>query len=81
MEEKVMSIWENNQRVMERERLEDSKKKSARKTISWRLIAVVNSFLILTVTWTDSPLWNALWMNLTGAVLYYIHERLWKRIS
>lgn len=75
----MSGIWQNNQRIDRERRLEDSRQKSIKKTISWRLIAVVNSYLILIVGMTEQPLWNALWMNLTGAILYYIHERLWKR--
>jgi len=26
---------------------------------------------------TDSPLYNAITMNVTGAVLYYVYERMW----
>tara|TARA_R110000744_G_scaffold257808_1_gene373184 strand:+ start:44 stop:220 length:177 start_codon:yes stop_codon:yes gene_type:complete len=57
----------------------DSKKKSLSKTISWRVIAILNSYAVLLIALTDSPLWNALIMNAVGAVGYYIHERLWNK--
>ena len=57
----------------------DSKKRSFSKTISWRTIAIINSYAVLAVAFTDNPLWNALIMNCVGAMLYYIHERLWNK--
>ena len=75
-------IWQNNERIrgIEKDRARrDSARKTLSKTASWRLIAIINSFAILALQWTEAPLWNAIWMNLTGAVLYYVHERLWNK--
>ena len=30
---------------------------------------------------TASPLWNAVVMNVSGAIMYYIHERFWNKIN
>ena len=59
----------------------DPKKKSLSKTVSWRMIAFVNSYIVLAMIVTLSPLWNAIIMNITGAIMYYIHERLWVKIK
>jgi|TARA_R110000822_G_scaffold176401_5_gene315950 hypothetical protein len=74
-----MGIWQNNQKIDRDRRELDSKRTSLKKTASWRLVAILNSYWILLMHWTEEPLWNALWMNLTGAILYYIHERLWNK--
>ena len=55
----------------------ETRERSVRKSIGWRIVAVVNSYIILAMYFTDSPLYNAITMNVTGAVLYYVYERLW----
>ena len=55
----------------------EARERSIRKSIGWRIVAVVNSYIILAMYFTDSPLYNAITMNVTGAVLYYVYERLW----
>jgi putative flippase GtrA len=59
----------------------DSKKRSIIKTVSWRTVAIINSYLVLVMMFTESPLWNALIMNFFGIGLYYIHERVWNKIK
>ena len=59
--------------------MKDSKKMSVSKTISWRVIAIINSYVVLALAYTDSPLLNAIAMNIIGAILYYMHERLWNK--
>ena len=44
----------------------ETKSRSTSKSVSWRIIAFLNSWFILVVGLTDIPLWNALIMNLTG---------------
>ncbi len=41
------------------------------------MLAIINSYIILAMYITDSPLYNAILMNVTGAVLYYVYERAW----
>ena len=55
----------------------ETRGRSIRKSIGWRIVAVINSYIILAMYFTDSPLYNAITMNVTGAVLYYVYERLW----
>lgn len=59
----------------------ETKKRSWTKTVLWRLIATMNSFTILLAALTDSPLMNAVYMNITGLFVYYVYERMWNRIS
>jgi len=55
----------------------ETRERSVRKSIGWRIVAVINSYIILAMYFTDSPLYNAILMNITGAVLYYVYERMW----
>jgi len=55
----------------------ETRSRSLRKSVGWRIVAVINSYIILAMYFTDSPLYNAITMNVTGAVLYYVYERLW----
>ena len=57
----------------------ETKKRSFNKAIGWRIIAVCNSYMILISCVTDDPLLNSILMNVTGAFLYYIYERLWNK--
>ena len=38
---------------------------------------MVNSWIVLASVLSEVAWINALLMNLSGAVLYYIHERIW----
>ena len=59
----------------------ETKKRTIFKTISWRIVAVLNSFLILTAHMTDSNLLNAIYMNVTGFFAFYFFERVWSKIN
>ena len=59
----------------------ETKKRTLFKTISWRIVAVLNSFLVLTVNVTDNNFLNALYMNITGFFIYYIFDRIWSKIN
>ena len=59
----------------------ETKTRSTSKSVSWRIIAFLNSWFILAVGLTEIPLWNALIMNLTGILFFYIHERVWDNIN
>tara|TARA_R100001594_G_C3857729_1_gene220106 strand:+ start:270 stop:458 length:189 start_codon:yes stop_codon:yes gene_type:complete len=61
--------------------MKDSKRRSFSKTVSWRTVAVINSYVVLAMAFTNSPLWNAIVMNIFGAILYYVHERVWNKIE
>tara|TARA_B100000749_G_C18107388_1_gene334425 strand:- start:200 stop:406 length:207 start_codon:yes stop_codon:yes gene_type:complete len=55
----------------------ETRQRSIKKSIGWRILAIINSYIILAMYITDSPLYNAILMNVTGAVLYYVYERVW----
>jgi len=59
----------------------ETKKRSLVKTISWRVVAILNSFLVLTFNVTDNNFLNALYMNITGFFIYYIFDRIWSNIN
>ena len=59
----------------------ETKSRSTSKSVSWRVIAFLNSWFILAVGLTNIPLWNAIIMNLTGILFFYIHERVWNNVD
>tara|TARA_B100001109_G_scaffold177746_1_gene145570 strand:- start:232 stop:432 length:201 start_codon:yes stop_codon:yes gene_type:complete len=59
----------------------ETRSRSTKKSISWRLIAFSNSWMVLALGFTDVPLWNAIIMNVTGIIFFYFHERIWNRIK
>ena len=58
-------------------KFKETKSRSTSKSVSWRVIAFLNSWFVLAVGFTDIPLWNAIIMNLLGILFFYIHERVW----
>ena len=59
----------------------ETKKRSIYKALSWRVVAILNSWSILALVITDSSFWNAILMNLTGFFLYFGFERIWNKIK
>ena len=59
----------------------ETKKRTIWKAISWRVVALFNSWIVLALSFTQSSFWNALVMNIIGFVLYFIFERIWNKIS
>ena len=57
-------------------KFKETKSRSTSKSVTWRIIAFLNSWFVLVVGLTDIPLWNFLIMNLT-ILFFYIHERVW----
>jgi len=55
------------------------RKKSFLKSITWRIIAIINSYLILVLAVSSGNLINAGLMNITGFILYYVHEIVWNK--
>ena len=58
-------------------KFKETKSRSTSKSVTWRIIAFLNSWFVLVVGLTDIPLWNAVIMNLTGILFFSIHERVW----
>lgn len=61
-------------------KIKENKKRSLFKSISWRLIAFLNSWIILTIFLSFPNIVNALFMNITGFILFYGFERIWNSI-
>ena len=59
----------------------ESKTRSFIKTFLWRIVAILNSYLILVCMFSEYPLNNALLMNLTGFFVYYFYERIWDKVK
>ena len=61
----------------------DSVKKSTLKTISWRIIAILTTFVICWL-FTDN-ISSSFNISIVGAIIstieYYIHERLWNKFD
>jgi uncharacterized membrane protein len=55
----------------------ETRERSVRKSIGWRVVAFSNSWMILALGLTEIPLYNAVIMNVTGIVYFYLYERLW----
>lgn len=45
------------------------------------MVAVLNSFLVLSFDVTDDNFLNAIYMNITGFCLYYVFDRIWSKIN
>lgn len=63
--------------------MQESKKRHIAKTISWRIIASVTTFVVARWFFSEDPnaTQKATWVALTEAslkmVFYYFHERAW----
>ena len=57
----------------------ETRKRSLRKSVGWRVVAFSNSWMILALGLTDMPFYNAVIMNVTGIVYFYLYERLWNK--
>ena len=72
-----------NQKIVKKSIDRISKKRSLLKTLSWRIVASTDTFLL---TWlvTGSPTAGLTVSGLeviTKMVLYYFHERMWLRTT
>ena len=57
----------------------ETRERSIRKSVGWRVVAFSNSWMILSLGLTDIPLYNAIIMNVLGVVYFYMYERLWDK--
>jgi uncharacterized membrane protein len=62
-------------------KFKETRSRSIRKSIGWRVIAFSNSWMILSFGLTEKAFWNALIMNLTGIIYFYLYERFWNKID
>ena len=63
--------------------MQETKTRSLTKSVLWRLVATLNSFLVLVYFQTiiESNLGKAIMMNITGFFVYYSYERIWNIIK
>ena len=59
----------------------ETKKRTLFKTISWRVVAVINSWTVLSFGLVGSNFWNAIIMNVSGFIFFYVFERIWSKIN
>jgi len=59
----------------------ETKTRSLLKSLIWRIIAILNSFIILVSDVSERAIINALYMNISGFIIYYFFERACNRIS
>jgi uncharacterized membrane protein len=59
----------------------ETKKRTIFKSLSWRAVAVMNSWTILSIGFIESNFWNAIIMNISGLFFFYIFERIWSKIN
>ena len=62
-------------------KFKETRSRSSRKSIGWRVIAFSNSWMIVSMGLTDIPLYNAIIMNVLGIVYFYLYERFWNKID
>lgn len=62
--------------------IKETKKRTVFKSITWRMVAVINSWVILTMVQDPhSNFTKALVMNITGFMIFYVFERIWTKIK
>ena len=62
--------------------IKETKKRTVFKSITWRMVAVINSWVILTMVQDPhSNFTKALVMNITGFLIFYVFERIWTKIK
>jgi len=61
--------------------IKESKKRTLFKTISWRVVATLNSWIVLSVVMSGGNFTKAVIMNITGFVIFYCFERIWSKIN
>lgn len=59
----------------------ETRKRSIFKALSWRVIALLNSWVVLALSFTSSSFWNAFTMNVVGFFLYILFERIWNKVD
>jgi uncharacterized membrane protein len=61
----------------------DSKTRSIIKSLTWRIIAVINGCLVayLFLGNISQSLCIGIVGNVTGFILYYLHERIWNKVN
>ena len=61
--------------------MQETRLRSFVKSILWRVLPTLNSFLVLTANVSNNNLKNAIYMNITGLIIYFLYERVWNKIK
>lgn len=61
--------------------IKENKKRTILKTTTWRIVAIFNSWIILSIGIGSTNLQKALLMNATGFFVFYFFERVWSIIN
>jgi hypothetical protein len=59
----------------------ETKARTVTKSITWRVVATVNSYVTLVTFPSHGNLVKAVLMNISGFFAFYIFERVWNRIK
>jgi len=59
----------------------ETEQRTFTKAFTWRIVAVINSWAILSMSFSKSNFANALLMNVTGFIAFYFFERIWSKIN
>ncbi|MEK6880523.1 MAG: DUF2061 domain-containing protein [Nanoarchaeota archaeon] len=61
----------------------EQKSRSIAKSLTWRLFSTSNGLIVSYIVLNDikQSLAISIVANITGMIFYYIHERVWNRIS
>jgi hypothetical protein len=59
----------------------ETKKRTLIKSIFWRLLATINSYFILILFTHSNNLHKAIFMNITGFIMFFGYERIWNIIK
>lgn len=62
--------------------MNSTKQRSLAKSMTWRLIAIISTFVIVYVMTKDFTFATSITIisNVINFVLYYIHERIWLQV-
>lgn len=61
--------------------IKETKKRTVIKAFSWRVVATLNSWMVLCVVVSGNNLTKAVIMNITGFIIFYVFERIWSKIK
>ena len=61
--------------------IRETKKRTVIKAFSWRVVATLNSWMVLCVVVSGNNLTKAVIMNITGFIIFYVFERIWSKFK
>ncbi len=63
--------------------MNSTKMRSLSKALTWRLVAIISTFIIIYVFTGDVAFATSITIisNIINFILYYVHERLWLQVK